>query len=179
MAENPANSTKKFFSQARASINSLSFYEKIQISLSFIGILSLAFIILQTRAMNEQSRLATENMQASMYATIAAHTMEMDRIFVDRPELRPYFYSNKPIDEADKVYDQVMAVAEHELDLFDSIYTQLGYIPDDEDKDEDRETWRRYFAASFAKSPALCKRYYANKDWYMRSLGKLADENCK
>lgn len=118
-------------------------------------------------------------MQASMYATIATHTFEMDRLFIEHPNLRSYFYDGKDIDQKDKDYDLVIAIAEHQLDYFDATWTQLGYIPDDEDKKEDRETWKRYFFDSFANSPILCRRINMNRSWYMQSLLQKADEACK
>jgi len=165
---------------------SITLYQWLSLSVSLLGALSLVFIVVQTtllraqtQILSEQTSKATENMQASMYATIATHTFEMDRLFIEHPNLRPYFYGGKDIDEKDKDYDLVIAIAEHQLDYFDATWTQLGYIPDDADKEEDRETWNRYFLDSFANSPILCKRFNMNRSWYMNSLAQKADEGCK
>jgi hypothetical protein len=158
--------------------NSISLYEKISLVISLLGALSLIFIYVQTRLISQQSAQTTKNMQASMYATIATQTLEMDRLFIEKPELRPYFYRRVEIAENDKNYDLVMAIAEYQLDYFDATRTQLGYIPDDADKAEDRETWNRYFADSFSKSPILCKRINMNRNWYMHELLDIADANC-
>jgi len=150
---------------------SLTFYEKLSLTISLSGAISLIFIYIQ-------SAQTTQSMQASMYATIASHTLEMDKIFIEHPELRSYFYGGQQITEEDRNYSLVLSIAEYQLDYFDATTTQLGYIPDDADKLEDRETWQHYFADSFAKSPILCKRLNANRDWYMESLTSIADEKC-
>lgn len=173
---------------------SISFLDKLKLMISFLGALSLVLIFQQTRTMNEQShlmneqsrlmneqsRLGTKNMQASMYGTIATQTLEMDRIFIESPTLRPYFYDKRDIKKDHKrTYDLAMAVAEHYLDAFDAIQTQLGYIPEDPDTPEDRDTWNNFFADSFANSPALCRRINKNRPWYMKQLKDIADCNCK
>jgi hypothetical protein len=165
---------------------SLTVYETLSLAISFISALSLIFIYLQTRLMytqNTQTNLSmqqtTVSMQASMYATIATQTLEMDKMFIEKPELRPYFYDGVDIKEDDKNYNLVMSIAEYQLDYFDSTRTELGYIPKDQDTQEDRETWRHYLGDSFANSPILCKRIKANSDWYMEDLVKIARENCK
>jgi hypothetical protein len=160
-------------------IPSLTAYEKLSLAISFMGALSLIFIYLQTRAIHQQNAQATVNMQASMYATIATQTLALDKIFFDNPALRPYFYGGQNVAKDDKSYDLVMATAEYQLDVFDAIQTQLGYIPDDPDKQADRDSWNNYFARSFATSPALCARIKANSDWYMPRLNKIAHDNCR
>lgn len=105
----------------------------------------------------------------------------MDKIFLEHPELRPYFYENIDISQItdDDTRRRVMIVAEYQLDYFDLVMTQLDYIPTDGDSQEDKENWNKYFADSFAKSPALCKRIGDNPDWYMTRLVKISKENCK
>ena len=160
-------------------MDSLTLYEKLSLVISFFGALSLIFIYSQTRLIYVQTGQATVNMQASIYATIANQTLELDKIFIEKPELRPFFYDGVDIKENEKNYNQVMAIAEYHLDFFDSTMTQLGYIPEEQDSKENKETWNHYFADGFAKSPALCKRIRSNSNWYMRPLVQIACENCK
>jgi hypothetical protein len=130
--------------------------------------------------MSEQNAIATRGALAETYGTIAAHTLEIDRLFIERPYLRPYFYGGKDLSKADKeTYHRVMAMAEFQLDAFDAIMTQRDYLPDDKDKQEDLQTWQRYFEDSFTKSPALCERISWNPDWYMTSLVNIAHAKCQ
>jgi hypothetical protein len=114
-----------------------------------------------------------------MQATMSNLTLEMDKIFIEKPELRPYFYDGVDIKDDDKNYNLVVAVAEYQIDYFDSAMTQMDYLPEDQDSKEDRDTWNQYFADSFAHSPILCKRINQINRWYMQRLVKIAQENCK
>lgn len=184
-------------------INSLTLYEKLSLLISFVGALSLVFIFFfQTmqatasmefskRNMNSSSEtaesskktveLSTANMKASMYATMNIQTLEMDKIFLERPYLRPYFYENQDLSKIrdEKTRNEVMIVAEYQLDYFDLVMTQLDYIPTDKDSAGDQASWIKYFIDSFAKSPALCKRVGDHPDWYMTRLVDLSKKPCK
>jgi hypothetical protein len=170
------NSLRGLLKSIKNKTASLTLYEKSSLIISLFGVFSLVFIVWQTH-------LTTVNMQASMYATIGTQTLEMDKVFIENPGLRPYFYEDIDIiEEKDKdkeKYNQVMAIAEYKVDLFDSIKTQLGYIPKDKDKNEDRATWDSYFADSFDKSPALCRHIHSHGSWYMQDLKSIADLHCK
>jgi len=163
---------KKIAASFKSKMDSLTLYEKLSLTLSFISLLSLIFVVVQVRQ-------TTVSMQASMYATIATQTLEMDKMFIEKPELRPYFYDGQDIKKGDLNYDRVLSIAEYQLDYFDSTRTELGYIPRDQDTQEDRATWNNYLGDSFANSPILCERIKANPEWYMRDLVRIAEKNCK
>ena|SRR5215813_6524374 len=157
-------------------VASLSFFEKLSLAVSFISSLSLIFIWYQVSQ-------TSSSLQASAYATIGNYTMELDKIFVSNPELRPYFYDGETITEEQdkKKYHQVMAIAELQLDFFDATLTQLDIRPREskEEMEKEKQAWNAYFASSFAKSPLLCKRFNENRDWYRDNLQEIADGPCK
>jgi len=132
--------------------------------------------------MTEQNTKMTDNMRASMYSTILVQTLEMDKVFLANPELRPYFYEGQNVSDVKKdtkAYQKIMTIAEYQLDYFELVGAQLDYIPEDKDTKEEQEVWGQYFADSFAKSPVLCKRLKADPGWYMDRLVKIAEDNCK
>ena len=165
---------KKIGFSLKKKVNSLTFYEKLSLIISFLSALSIGSIFVQFWQ-------TKTNLQASMYATITTETLEMDKIFLAHPNLRPYFYEDKDISEItdDETRHKVMIIAEYQLDYFDLVMTQLDYIPTDKDSKEDKDNWDKYFADSFAHSPALCRRIGLNPDWYMTRLVNLSEENCK
>ena len=129
----------------------------------------------------ETMELSKASMKSSMYEIMNAQTLEMDKIFLERPHLRPYFYDSKDPSEIrnEKTLHEVMIVAEYQLDFFDLVMTQLDYIPTDEDSALDKANWKKYFEDSFSTSPALCQRIGHDPEWYMPDLRKLSEENCK
>lgn len=167
----------------------ITLYQKLSLIISFLGIISLFFIGAQTylifeqnAKMAEQNTKMTKNMQASMHSTITIQTLEMDKIFLANPEIRPYFYDGWEVPDEKKnarIFNKIMIIAEYQLDYFDLVMTQQDYLPVDQDTEEDRNNWTEYFKDSFAESPALCKRLNANPEWYMPRLVMLAKTNCK
>ena len=63
-----------------------------------------------------------------IYAKASDWTFDLDKVFVQYPELRPYFYANKDIDEKDPVYPRALAVAEYTADTMDSVLAQKGFV---------------------------------------------------
>ena len=154
----------------KSTMASLSLYEKLQLIISSLGLVSLIFIYLQTSA-------TSESLAVSAYQSISAQTLELDQIFIQRPYLRPYFYSGAPINENDDRYAEVMSVAEFQLDFFDSALSQLDHMP--RDKRLDRNAWDKYISDSFANSPALCMRFKRNPNWYKADFVEKALKACK
>jgi hypothetical protein len=148
---------------------SLKPYERLSLIISLLGLASLALIMFQINQ-------ASASLQAASYQSIANNTLELDKIFIDKPELRPYFYYGRDINQNEKDYDLVMAVAEFLIDFFDSTLTQLEIMP--KDKQLDMPAWKKYFSDSFANSPALCKRLQRNPNWYRPNLIEIASEPC-
>ena len=154
---------------------SLSFYEWLTLAISVISTTSLAFIWYQVKQ-------TSASLQASAYATIGNYTMDLDKIFLEHPELRPYFYEGQPITKDDKNYHTVMAIAEFQLDFFDATMTQLEIRPRESGVEmaEEKKTWDNYFADSFKNSPALCQRFreLSLKGWYRQNLEDIGQRQC-
>ena len=98
----------------------LSFYEKLSVTISFLGALSIGSIFVQFT----QTRT---DLKASMYATITTQTLEVNKMFLEYPELRPYFYDGTALSQADaNTLNRVMILAESKLDYFDLVHDAKG-----------------------------------------------------
>jgi hypothetical protein len=108
-----------------------------------------------------QARLIRKQMQheqnvavATLYHTITHQFVELDRFFVDRPELRPFFYEGAGIPSDDPVLrSRVEAVAEMLFDLAESCHANNRVL------EKIATDWDKYFSFIYACSPAL--RQYA------------------
>lgn len=174
-------SVKNLLNWFKAKLALLSLYEKLSLVTSLIGSLSLVFIyyqILQTSTSLEASAKANIG---DAYANIGAFTLDLDKIFIENPELRPYFYHGWEITETDTKYHAVMAVAEMQLDFFDATLTQLQIRPEEDaaEMEAEKALWDKYFVKSFSSSRALCKRYADDEDWYRENLKQYASAPCK
>ena len=91
--------------------------------------------------------------EQSVYRTISADWNEHLRLFVEQPELRPYFFDARPVAAGDPNADAVYAVAAVRIDLMDSI---LAHMDARGWSNEETAGWREEFKDAFASSPALC-----------------------
>ena len=92
---------------------------------------------------------------------------EMSAVFIDHPQLRPYFYDGKPITKADPNYNAVMSYAEVYLNFIDELGDDYVYALKGMEKDgEYRKYWEKTFRDQFSTSPALRAYAKEKKDWY-------------
>lgn len=159
----------------------LTRFELISIVFSFLSLVALViglspiFIIYrQTSEISQQTRNSALSLENSVYQTITTQEMEFDRLFVENPKLRPYFFSGLEIKEGDPDYAKAESIADYELDFFDSakgrlrLLERVGY-------DANMTAWDRYIDDSFANSPILCKRLERLGAWYGESLNRELD----
>lgn len=159
----------------------------IGLALSLIGLGSLIIIASQARAANEQARLANEQArearkqndllasqaQLQNLQALTNQLLILDKLFIEHPEMRQYFYDNVEISgDKDKVnYQRALAIAEFQIDFFDTFLTQESSL---NLADDEREAWHTYIIRSFARSRVMCVRLNTDPDWYGSNLKELA-----
>jgi hypothetical protein len=149
-------------------------YELISLILSFLGLisivaglLSLVFFYRQTREIAIQTQHSQESLQSAAYQAIANHEMDVDRLFIERPNLRPYFFGGREISETNPDYARAESIADYDLDFIDSAQSQLKYLKNPE---IDMNAWQQFFDDSFTNSPILCKRLLKLANWYKKDF---------
>jgi hypothetical protein len=113
----------------------LTLYELIALIISFVGLVSLFVIYLQAREIATQTKQSATSLRSTAYKAITDQVLEVDKLFIEHAKLRPYFYSGREISEDNPDYSEAEAVAEYELDFFDSAQHQLEYIEETKDID--------------------------------------------
>ena len=92
-------------------------------------------------------------------------TLQLDQVFIEHPELRPFFYEGRPLpdpgSEGDTLRHRVLAAAEYALDIFECIWDHR-----DTYDDKDKESWRAWIGDMLASSPTCSDLYTTNRDWY-------------
>lgn len=127
--------------------------------------------------------LATNAFQAQTWQGLSQEMNELTKIFVEHPELAPYFEDEKELKENDPLlYAKVIALSDLFLDFIDGFDDNYVYKLDGmKTNGKNRKLWDKYFVDQFKSSPALCQRYSEVKDWYDANggLSKLASQGCK
>lgn len=108
--------------------------------------------------------------QHEVYVNANDWMLDLDKAFLEKPELRPYFYDNITIETNDKSYFEALAMAEYELDAFDS-FLNHRFV---EQHKPVQESWKNSMIFCFNHSPILRSYIRDHIDWYNKN-GALYD----
>ncbi|MET8283406.1 hypothetical protein [Micromonospora sp. NPDC005174] len=87
--------------------------------------------------------------------------LEVDRLFLAQPDLRPYFYDGVQLAEDDVDRHRVEAAAELVLDVFEWIWRRQEEL-----SHRDQEGWRHYILEMLDASPELCRFHHRHPAWH-------------
>ena len=136
----------------------MSRYERWSVGIAFVSaVITIAgfwFLWLQLRSTNESLR-------AGAYSNMSSWTFDLDKAFLQYPELRPYFYAGKDIREDDPLFLRAQTMAEFLLDNFDSIMEFDRQYPGTL-----HAGWRDWIYESFNRSPLLVRTLENRKAEY-------------
>lgn len=133
------------------------------ILLATVGIFSL-----QTRQMARQSRATETAILSSVHQSITDNMLEIDRIFIDHPEFRPFFYENTPLPSEPIQRNQLISVAELFIDFVENHLLQSPHLPAGV-----LAGWRTYFLKTMKNSPALREYWHNCGVWYAKETQRL------
>jgi len=114
-----------------------------------------------------QTQQIRRSVQRDTYQKAQDRVYDLDRNFIDHPDLREYFYGDQPIGKATDALTRarVESTAEWISDLDDSILSIFSTDPD-----EDSLAWRAYIDESIRESPALRDYVKQHRDWYSQEF---------
>jgi hypothetical protein len=132
---------------------------------ALVTITSLALVATQTMDLRR-------SVQRDTYQKAYQTVFDLDRLFLDHPELKPYFYSGQTLDaKTDPVLRaRVESTAEWISDFFDNLFYNVKLGPN-----EDWSAWESYIEETFRRSPALRDYVQAHRGWYSDELGEALD----
>jgi hypothetical protein len=134
---------------------SLVWWTRGTVIVGIIGIVGLAVSLI----------VVAYQLRQNSYITASEWTFDIDKVFIEHPDLRPYFYEGKNIEqkEPDAKRYMVTSTAELILDSMDSMLdTHNDSWPD--------EGWRTRAEDVFRQSPVLRSRLEERRTWYCRRL---------
>lgn len=101
---------------------------------------------------NEQNRRMTSLEQASLDLQLMECIMEVDRVFIEWPGMREFFFEGSPTPLENPDRARVLAVADLLMDVADSVASarRHGHM-----LDEDYEAWKGALRNYFSNSPAM------------------------
>ncbi len=158
--------------------------KKIGLVISFAGFLLIIVGVFATRRQltinTEQLKINTgqsaqvaKSIRANVENGAVTHVLTLDKVFMDRPYLAPYFYDGKAIDPKDLKYAEVQATAVMVLDLFDMLASQSKHYPEFWDTPE---AWDKWMIDVFSTSPILRDYLDTHQDWYGNNVKALREQ---
>jgi hypothetical protein len=162
-------------------LEAIKVHEFISMCISFLYfvtvVVTLIVLIYQNKIISMQTSYALQSVEGSIYSNITSQSLAEDKIFIDNPELRPYFYEGKMLEPNDPLKYKIWATAEYVLDFFDSLESQLKKYPNL--WIHEKREWEANIVDQFAWSPELCRYLDATRDWYSQELYALRVEGEK
>jgi hypothetical protein len=117
-------------------------------------IFSVAASVLSVVSARRDSTVVTYNSTTDL-------TLQVDRLFIDFPHLRPYFYDNVPVPADSGDRNQVLAAAEFFLDVLECIWDRKS-----EYSRKDVAAWQRWILDLFDTAPVLRTYFVETSTWY-------------
>jgi hypothetical protein len=137
-------------------------YEQWTLTIQVVGIIlvvaSLGFVLYQTRQTAEIAR-------RQAYEGGSGQMSAIDNIFVEHPELYPYFYDGKVITKNDPEYFKVLTVAMAITNFLEGTLPRDGAQP--------MPWWVKYMNDQFAISPIMCDYLEERQNWFDPRLVKI------
>jgi len=170
----------------------LSTYQKwhlivLSLALMFSMITAIMFIQ-QVKNLAEQARRHTEALELQNRAVetqswqmITLQMNDISKLFIEHPDLYPYFYEKQRISSKDKIHPQVISMADMFLDFMDGFNDDsVRKLKGMNDNGKYWIAWENYFVDQFRLSPVLCARYKEVKSWYTENgvVDKFAAKGC-
>jgi hypothetical protein len=145
----------------------LTKFERLSLAISaaavLISALGFTAVIVSIRTAQEEMGYVGAQTSLQIRDRSLANVLALDRVFLEHPELRPYFYNGKDLDETDPLYPQVEAVAEMHLDVFDYNLNYRILFPQQYHHPEAEESFIREMLAS---SPVMRRRLIKKREWF-------------
>lgn len=142
--------------------------------ISLIGLtFTLALLTWQTRAVAEQTRISNNIAAASVLSDTGIRLREICMVFVDHPELRPYFYSGKPSPRRGSRQRQVLTIAELLADTLESGLFSYRVVPSSIYLDN----WTSYSDHMLTVSPVLNRLVSSHPGWWPNLYAMLSGES--
>jgi hypothetical protein len=135
-----------------------------------INALGFTAVIVSVRTAQEQMTYNAAQTRILSRDRSLCNVLTLHRVFLDHPELRPYFFENKDVDETAPLYPQVEAVADMHLDVFAYNLDYRLVFPDGW---RTAEGYKDYIRSRLALSPIMRRRLEKKADWFSPLLQEV------
>src|SRR5260370_37086825 len=121
----------------------MTIFEVFSLVISLAGSVGVVFSLW---LLYRQAGIFHRQLMESVSQSVTNYSLEVSRLFLQHPDLRPYFFAGQPIDESHPDYLRAEAVAEVMLDIFWTMMSEVKRIQQDTGfaNEEARVQWTNY-----------------------------------
>ncbi len=142
----------------------MTIFEVLSLLISLAGSVGVVFSLW---LLYRQTGIFNRQLMESVAQSVTSYSLEVSRLFLQHPDLRPYFFDGQAIEESHPDYLRAEAVAEVMLDIFWTMMSEAERIQDSSFKNaEGRVQWAIYMGDCFANSPLLTSFLRKRQEWY-------------
>ena len=99
---------------------------------------------------------------------IGSILIQLNRVFIDQPELRPYFIEGGKLPKGQE--QKAKAVASMYLNILDTVWAMEEVM-----NDNDRAAWLKYIHHQIISVPIIDQLYESQREWYS-NLTRIMDK---
>ncbi|MCA1566133.1 MAG: hypothetical protein LC803_10945 [Acidobacteria bacterium] len=126
------------------------------------------------KAAKQQIKVMAAQSQGSVNERLYNQNFELMRFLAEHPKLRPYFYENKELSEAETAEEklQVLSAAEMIAGFLELVALQMSEIPEGI-----QLRWQNYIIDEYNSSSVLREHFNTYGDWYAEEFLRLLPPN--
>jgi hypothetical protein len=129
-------------------------------------------LVEQTRTLVDQTKTSNAIASATVISNASSSLRQVFQIFIERPELRPYFTESKKPPPQGYKRARIMTTAEIIGDIFEDGLEAHRLLP----TSRASEAWARYCGLVLTTSPIMNEIMQRNPDWWPK-LREVAAQN--
>ena len=127
----------------------------------------------------EEARRGNTGEVLTNWSDITARTIDVDKAFLDHPELQKYFYNGAIVKRGQPDYDRTYALSILELDFLDSVTVRLAYNKGHISRDVlQPDAWYKFIMDLMSTAPLMCDILLAAPDTYGTELRRVGVPPC-
>jgi len=139
----------------------------------FVSVAGFVLVLLTLLYNSWQWAFIAKTHHNAIKSSMLSLMVDLDKVYLEHPELVPYFYGGLDIATNHPDYRQAYATAVMVLDVMD-----IGKLQSTQFKEfwTHPETWEEWIQDQFADSPIVCRVFAERRNWYGSEMTTMYDE---
>jgi len=113
----------------------------------------------------KQLKQVEQTIQKDSLESLYGRVHEIHQVILNDPQLRPFFYENRPLPDDEMLLNKVAVFSEMVLDFYELISHQKDFMPSDL-----FDSWETYIKDLYRRSPVLKDHLHKHSTWYSAEM---------